>query len=501
MELREHQKEAKRLIVESFRQGRKRPIVAAPTAFGKTILAGSLMKGCQDKGNRGIFICDRVQLIEQTIEKFTAFGIDFGVRQANHELHNPAAQIQIASVQTLAAMVSKHKRGLPEFDFAVIDECHSQYDIIKHIIETYNNIPIIGLSATPYSKGLGKLYNNLLVPITPRELLSDGYLTPIKYYGGVHVDRSELGSVDPNTFRPADLEAATERDSDRLTGDIIKNWIKWGENFQTIAFSPSQNHSKYLVERFRSEGISAEHIDCYTPPEERQELIDAHNAGEFYILSCSRLLNTGYDAPTVRCLIDCFPTKSLTTYVQRLGRITRTADGKDYSIYLDHAGNFDSFGYAEDIVPESLCMGKKTKAERELTREKKEPKTSDCPQCHQRMVGMRCMACGYQIPMRAPLEDDGTMLKEIVGGTEANRKQTREQKAEFLAQALGYAITKGYKPGWAAMQYQDKYGVFPDMKVEALAPGKAITSWVQYKAIVRSKSKKSPYREKLTMGV
>ena len=60
-----------------------------------------------------------------------------------------------------------------------------------------------------------------------------------------------------------DLERATDGDSDRLTGCIIRNWMAHGENSQTVAFSPTQNLSKKLVEKFNANGISAEHIDCY----------------------------------------------------------------------------------------------------------------------------------------------------------------------------------------------------------------------------------------------
>ena len=110
--------------------------------------------------------------------------------------------------------------------------------------------------------------------------------------------------------------------------------------------------------------------------DERDELMAAHDRGEFKILVMLHgLLNTGYDAPSLRCIVDCFPVKSVTTYKQREGRIKRTFEGKEYGIYLDHADNFSRFGFAEDIIPEVLCDGKKTKSETELIeKEKKEPK-------------------------------------------------------------------------------------------------------------------------------
>jgi DNA repair protein RadD len=493
MKLHKHQEKALLLARDSLRRGLKRPIIAAPTSFGKTILAGEMLKNCQDMGKKGWFLCDRKQLIEQSIDKFTQMGINFGVRQADHHLANPDAPIQIASIQTIQAMVVKHKRSLPAFDFAIVDECHTQYEIIDEIMKQFNNVPVIGLTATPYSKGLGTKYNNLIVPITQRELLELGYLCPIRYYGGEHIDMSKIGSANPNNYKTQDIERATDSASDRLAGCIVNNWLKYGEDSQTIAFSPSQNLSKSLVERFNNNGISSEHIDCNFSQEDREALFEAHDAGEFKVLSCSRLLNTGYDAPSVRCIIDCFPTKSVSVYVQRVGRLMRIHEGKDYGVYLDHASNFSRFGYAEDIVPQSLDDGTGTHRETDQiqNKEKKEAKTRDCPQCMQQMAGNNCKACGYSIPASEQLEDDGSVLVELTGN-KANKTDDIRTKEQFLSELILYAKLKGYKDGWAKHQYKEKYDTWPsNIKAhESKAVGDLVNNWIKHQAIKRSKSKK-----------
>ena len=493
MQLRPYQEKAINMCRESIKSGLKRPVLGGSTSFGKTIIAGQMLKNCQDRGKRGWFFCDRIQLIEQSITKFRDMGIKFGVRQANHELMDPSAPIQIASIGTVQAMVKNHNGRLPEFDFALVDECHTQYEIIKDIIEQYNNIPIIGLTATPYSKGLGKLYNNLLVPITPRELLEGGYLCPVRYYGGEHVDMSKIRSVDANSYSVQDLEAETDKKKELLTGSIIENWFTHAKDQQTIAFSPTQNHSKYLVEKFIRSGVTAEHIDCYSTPEERQELFEAHNAGEFRILSCSRLLNTGYDAPSVKCIIDCFPTKSVTVYVQRVGRIMRTHEEKEFAIYLDHAGNFDKFGYAEDIVPTELHDGEKPHREQDLVtiKEKKEAKVQECPACFQKMQGVKCMACGYAVPMSEQMDDDGSMLVELQEGKKANRTTSTEDKVRFLSELHLLKNQKKYSNGWVAHKYRERFGVWPNKitPYQTDSIGEDTKNWIKHSNIKRAKSR------------
>lgn len=458
MQLRPHQEKAVQMLRHSIRSGNRCPILAAPCSFGKTITAAALLQNAVDKGKRAIFICDRIKLVQQSLEAFTDHGLNFGVIQGNHELSNRHAPIQIASIQTLA-----RRPYIPEFDFAVVDECQTHYKSLTKIMETYNAVPFIGLSATPYSKGLGKHYDDVIVPITPRQLLDQGYLCPVDYYGGKSVNvkgiKSKALSTGGSDYDPSSLAKATEDDKG-LVGDIVHNWLKHGNNGQTIAFSPSIKHSKHLVETFNKAGITAEHIDGYMDLEERDMIYNAHDAGEFKILSCSRLLNTGYDAPKVSCLIDCFPTKSLITYVQRAGRVMRTSEGKEKAIYLDHAGNVARHGFAEDIVPDTLDDGEQRFNEKNQTKEKKEPKVKECPQCHQQMVGLRCK-CGYEIPIKEQLETTDEILVKLTP-EQRNRKHTTEDKSVFYSELLLYCRSKGFKASWASHKYRERYGVWPN---------------------------------------
>lgn len=460
MELRPHQVRAIDLIRQSIRKGNKRIMLGANTSFGKTITAGYILNEARKKGKHGIFFCDRIKLVNQSLQAFDGLGLDVGVIQGMHERTDYSKPIQIASIQTVA-----RKRRKPEFDIAIVDEAHMAYKSIRELMDRYSNIVWIGLSATPYTKSLGKIYQDLIVPITPRELIDQGYLCPVDYYGGESLDtaglktkRTSIGTYD---YDPMQLQEETEKQQDRLSGDIVKNWLKYGKGRQTIAFSPSIKHSKYLVDLFNQHGIPAEHIDGYMQPEDREDLFQAHNNGEFMILSCSQLLTTGYDSPTTSCIIDCKPTKSLTIYCQTVGRIMRTAKDKHNAIYLDHAGNVRRHGFAEDIVPDELDDGEKKFNERNQTKEKKEPKVRQCPQCFGEMVGIRCK-CGYEIPIKEQIDTDDAILQKL---SKTNKEMPYTEKQRWYGELLHYASLKGKKKGWVAHTYKKKFGVFPN-KVE-----------------------------------
>ena len=461
MQLRPHQQKAIDLIKQSFRAGNSKPMVAAPCSFGKTHLAAYLMKSCQDKGNRAIFICDRIKLVDQTIEAFDDWDIYYGVIQADHYLTDYAAPIQVASAQTLGRRLESGYD--PDFQLCIIDEAHVTHAAVKTLMELYPKAKYIGLSATPYSKGLGLIYDDLLVPSTTAELLKAGYLCPVEYYAGAKADLSGVKSRRLTTggsdYDPLALANAVEEQKEKLTGDIVRNWLEHGQNRQTIAFSPSIAHSKYLVQMFNQAGIEARHIDGYTDQEERLELFKGHDNGDFKILSCSQLLTVGYDSPTTSCLIDCYPVKqSKIMFQQRAGRIFRTAPDKEYAIYLDHAGNIERNGFPEHLVPESLSKNEKKFKEDKQLKEKKEKEPKTCPKCSRIMSSRKC-SCGFEFTYTTELESDNQMLVRIKSGNA--KPDDRIYMGKFYSSLLRIARSKGYSDGWAAHQYKAKFGRFP----------------------------------------
>ena len=464
MELRPHQTKAVEMLKQSIRNGNKRIILAAPCSFGKTVLAMYLIKNAVAKGKRCLFICDRVKLIDQALNTFLKAGLRCGVIQGQHIQQDYSAPVQIASVQSLM------NRQRVEADFIIIDEAHILYKYQYELMQRWSNLVFIGLSATPFSKGLGRpgAYQDLVVPITPTELFDQGFLTPCDYYGGQSIN---LDSVKRTSNRyggteydPKDLASRYDKDKDILVGDAIKNYMKICPHKMGIAFAPSIAQSKYLRDRFNEAGISAEHIDGYMDIEEREEILKAHEDGDISILCNSQLLAVGFDSVKIECLLDFYPVKSKITFIQRWGRILRLCPGKDKVYYLDHASNIQRHGFPEYLIPNELDDGEKQyNEERTVKKEEgKEKEPTKCPQCFGYMYGIRCK-CGYEIPRTEQVK---TTEEELVKLTKKNNKEiTYEQKQTFLSELLLHGKLKGYKKGWAANKYKERFGVWPN-KIE-----------------------------------
>jgi DNA repair protein RadD len=167
-----HQERAIAMLKRSLGTGHRRPVVQAPTGFGKTVLAGAIVRGALAKGKRIMFVVPAISLIDQTVQSFASEGIrNIGVVQADHPMTNYAMPVQVASAQTIS-----RRARMPEVDLVVIDECHRWFRFYETWMADWNAIPFIGLSATPWTKGMGKHFDDLVIASTTQELIDAGFL-------------------------------------------------------------------------------------------------------------------------------------------------------------------------------------------------------------------------------------------------------------------------------------------------------------------------------------
>src|SRR5262249_24000327 len=150
--------------------------------------AATIVEGARRKGNRLCFTVPSISLVDQTVEMFYANGIrDIGVIQANHQMTNWSLPVQVASIQTI-----RSRQSYPEAQVVVFDECHQLH--VAHVKwlqdPAWQAVPFIGLSATPWTRGLGKYFETLLVMSTTREQIDLGYLSRFKVYSADHPDLS-----------------------------------------------------------------------------------------------------------------------------------------------------------------------------------------------------------------------------------------------------------------------------------------------------------------------
>ena len=483
-ELRDYQVEAIHALRTSLRSGKRRPILQAATGSGKTRLAGEIFSLAREKGNRVVFCVPRIDLIDQTLESFWSDGIgDIGVIQADHVETDWSRPVQIASVQTL------QRRGYPDAQLVITDECHMGFKFIHEwmALPAWQNVPFIGLSATPWTKGLGKHYDDLIIATTTKDMIDKGYLSKFKVFAPSHPDLKGV-RVQRGDYVESDLSEAMNKAP--LVANIVETWLRQGEGRPTLCFGVDRAHAKALQQQFLAAGVSCGYQDSYTEKDERAEIKRKFHAREYAVVCNIATLTTGVDWD-VRCIILARPTRSDILLCQIVGRGLRTAPGKDHLVLLDHSDSTLKLGLVTDIHHDELDDGNNDKKKK-----KDEPLPKECPKCTYLMPPktLKCPSCGHEKQLPPGIKNVEGELVEFGTGGKVHEKikngciEMRGKQiplAEFFGELKCYAESHGYKPGWAAQKYKTATGVWPNAHkgVEAIPPRYEVLSWIKSQTI------------------
>ena len=100
-----------------------------------------------------------------------------------------------------------------------------------------------------------------------------------------------------------------------------------------------------MAEKFKEAGIVSAAIDSETPKEKRDELVGQFRRGKIQVLFNVNIFSEGFDCPDVEVIQLARPTKSLSMYLQQVGRGLRPAEGKERLLILDNVGLYNKFGF------------------------------------------------------------------------------------------------------------------------------------------------------------
>lgn len=455
IELRDYQQTAFEKARDAVRNGAKRILICAPTGSGKTVLASALMEMTRNKGNRAAFVVDRLSLISQTSDTFDRYGLAHGVIQGDHERWEPHQAIQVCSVQTLG------RRRWPETSVDVFDEAHVLHATHKKRMAADQSI-VIGLTATPFTKGLGQWFDVVINVTTTRALIEQGWLSPYRIFSCAEPNME--GVTVKSTGEWAEKEASDK--ALEVVGDVVAEYLKHGENRKFICSAVDTVHVEELQRQFLAAGIN---VATYTYKDKEEDRADTTNEfrkpdssirGLITVTAASR----GFDVPDVSCVIMARPLrKSLAEHIQLFGRGLRISPetNKVDCVVLDHSGNcarfFEECESFFDAGLDELDDGKK--------REKAKPKKKElepvkCPQCralHKPMPA--CPCCGHEYPRRQAVAHVPGTLKELIAGG-----YRKELSRELWPMVCGYVLER--REGDAARRqalaiYKDMTGAWP----------------------------------------
>ena len=353
--LRPHQIEAKAKIFDAWSKYDS-VMLQMPTGTGKTYLFTSLINDIINtyklahKDIKILIVAHRTELLDQISATLNKFGIAHCFIQGAREQYL-WKRVQVGSIMSLLTDKNYYNVCRQKFDYIIVDEAHhSLADSYIRLFGLFPNAKKLGVTATPWRlnhESFLSLYQYLIVSpqiswFINNNLLSDFDYVSIKQDSEVQklVDRSEV--VSTGDFSNADLDNTFN--NQRIRSKLYESYLQFANGRKGIIYAINKCHAAKIAELYSSHGVKAMAIDCDTPRDVRQEMITAFKNGEISVLVNVDIFTEGFDCPDVNFIQLARPTKSLSLYLQQVGRGLRIVEGKEKTIILDNVGLYNYFG-------------------------------------------------------------------------------------------------------------------------------------------------------------
>ncbi|HET6556767.1 MAG TPA: DUF3427 domain-containing protein [Prolixibacteraceae bacterium] len=335
--------ETERLVHNRFRN-----LIVAATGTGKTVISAFDFKNFrkQNPTSKLLFVAHRKEILQQAQATFQGILKDNNFGELWVDGIEPERyDCVFASVQTLNNRIESLSLSESYYDFIIVDEVHhiaaSSY---RPILSRFNPQILLGLTATPERMDgediLKDFSDTIAAEIRLPEALNRKLLCPFQYFG--ITDRIDLSNVEwrNGKYVPSELTKIYTQNDQRV-GDILINLTKYlndQNDVRTLGFCVSQEHAKYMAEKFTLAGLKADYLvsDNSSEREEKRRLLKSKQINYLFVRD---IFNEGVDIPEIDTVLFLRPTESLTVFLQQLGRGLRLADGKECLTVLDFVGN------------------------------------------------------------------------------------------------------------------------------------------------------------------
>ena len=185
------------------------------------------------------------------------------------------------------------------------------------------------------------MFEVLVEGATMGELVELQRLAPYRLRGPVEIyDRAQL-KIRAGDFAKDSIDFAT---TEQVVGNVVDTIERYCAGMTTLLFSPSVRASKRFVAKMRERGINAAHVDGETPEKERKHRLQAWAGGDIQVISNYELFGEGVDAPLCQDVVMARPTKSLTVYLQQIGRSLRPTEQARKQKFLTWSVTVRSWG-------------------------------------------------------------------------------------------------------------------------------------------------------------
>ena len=322
-----------------------------PTGGGKTIIFSEIVRQyLRLKKKKVVVLTHRIELCNQTSKVLSDFGVLNKVINSKASLDDQENySCFVAMVETLNNRLIDDKIDISDVGLVIIDEAH--YNSFTKLFKFFSSAFMLGVTATPLSSNINlpmtDNYDELIVGESISELIKNNFLAKANLYTyNVGLTSLIVGANGDYTVKSSE-ELYTNND---MLSKLLIAYEERCLNKKTLIFNNGINTSLIVYDTFKKAGLNIKHLDNTATKKQRAEILKWFKETENAILTSVSILTTGFDEPTVKCIMINRATKSLTLYYQMIGRGSRLLKEKNTFEVIDLGNNFYRFGeWGSDI--------------------------------------------------------------------------------------------------------------------------------------------------------
>jgi superfamily II DNA or RNA helicase len=400
MILRDYQENLVNETASQFRHHRKLCVQLA-TGGGKTIIFSAMSNRYVSKSKKSVLILvHRRELLLQTRKTlYNSFGIDSQLIVAGTK-YIPPSPVYLGMVES----VNRRLHKLDNVGFVIIDEAHiASFNKLHKVFEEQL---VAGFTATPLSSNrkepMNKYYEEIVCGPSIQQLISEGHLCQnITWAPKDIVDRSAL-IVERGEFDEGFMAQAFSKP--KYIRNTIDAYEKWSKGKKTLIFNVNIAHNKEVCNAFNEAGYKARWLDSNMDDHERAGTLKWYSETPDGILCNVAIATTGFDEPSVECVIPNKAVMSMPFWIQMTGRGSRTTPVKNSFTIIDMGGNAITHGdWCDERDWRKIFYDPPKPSDGSGI-----PPVKDCPNCMAIVPAStrECFICGYKFPQKAvPIEE------------------------------------------------------------------------------------------------
>lgn len=331
-----------------------------PTGTGKTYLFSSIIHDINvwslktHTPNKMLVIAHRRELIDQIDKSLEVFHVAHSVLAGPKARRNLSNPVIVSSIQTITHPANEGdvERLKSRIHFVIIDEAHhAMANTYRKLWKMFPEARFLGVTATPWRmnhSGFRRIFDKLILTQSVKKFISQGYLAPYNYFSlkptswvqgainGIH-KFDKWGDYDEHAL-------IDTMDLGHIRAQLVKSYQKHAWKKKGIIYSINKQHSANICNDYRRLGVRIVDIDDSTPQALRKQYVDEFKEGKIDIIVNVNIFSEGFDCPDIEFIQLARPTRSLTMYLQQVGRGLRITEGKTKCIILDNVGMYSRFG-------------------------------------------------------------------------------------------------------------------------------------------------------------